>query len=269
MRIILFVAVGMAALTTAVGAQERCDTHAEHWTYEKDKGTGPSCWGQIESPNNKLCAEGRTQSPVNFKTGELTSLVSSKRQVWRYPFVPLTIWNNGHAIVLKIPDEGPKAWNWEVNGVRYALKQMHFHAPGEHEINGKAAPLEMHMVHESIAPGPKRLAVRATLFKVDRTNSTLSTIFRGKLPEKNKTNAYPELRFNPQHLFITSWTYFEYSGSLTTPDCGQPVHWHVDENPATVHQGQIDALRRAVGFENNRPPQTLKDHRLRRIELRY
>ena len=36
-----------------------------------------------------------------------------------------------------------------VDGKRYALKQFHFHHPGEHAVDGKKFPLEIHFVNKS------------------------------------------------------------------------------------------------------------------------
>jgi hypothetical protein len=48
----------------------------------------------------------------------------------------------------------------------YNINQIHFHAPGEHTINGKTFDLEMHIVtsYETDVPGDRNWAVLTMLF---------------------------------------------------------------------------------------------------------
>ena len=60
--------------------------------------------------------------------------------------------NNGHTIQVDVGDAG----GIELDGVKYALKQFHFHHPSEHTIDGKAFPLELHLVHAAGDGAPRR-----------------------------------------------------------------------------------------------------------------
>lgn len=51
--------------------------------------------------------------------------------------------------------------------------------------------------------------------------------------------------------------YFYYPGSLTTPPCSEGVRWLVMKKPITMSDEQIAALRKSIGFGNNRPVQAL------------
>jgi carbonic anhydrase len=50
-------------------------------------------------------------------------------------------------------------------GVAYRLRQMHWHAPSEHAINGRRYDLELHMLHQSETNGS---AVVAQLYRINR-----------------------------------------------------------------------------------------------------
>jgi carbonic anhydrase len=54
-----------------------------------------------------------------------------------------------------------------VDGVAYRLRQMHWHAPSEHTINGRRYALELHMLHQSDANNNK-YAVVSQLYRVSR-----------------------------------------------------------------------------------------------------
>jgi len=56
-------------------------------------------------------------------------------------------------------------------------------------------------------------------------------------------------------------TYFQYSGSLTTPPCSEGVAWQVLETPIEISQAQLDAFT-AVVDGNFRPVQPLGERLL-------
>jgi len=53
--------------------------------------------------------------------------------------------NNGHAVKVDVANGS----FIEVDGIRFDLKQFHFHSPSENTIEGKYFPLEAHFVHQS------------------------------------------------------------------------------------------------------------------------
>ncbi|HEY8189242.1 MAG TPA: carbonic anhydrase family protein, partial [Micavibrio sp.] len=55
---------------------------------------------------------------------------------------PLRIQNTGHAIRILFP-EGSTA---RIDGTENIIKELHFHTPGEHPINGRIYPGEAHVV---------------------------------------------------------------------------------------------------------------------------
>ena len=57
-------------------------------------------------------------------------------------------------------------------------------------------------------------------------------------------------------------TYFNYSGSLTTPPCSEEVNWMVMAQPIEVSSAQIEKFRTRYSG-NNRPVQSLHDRQVR------
>ena len=60
-----------------------------------------------------------------------------------------------------------------INETKYSLKQLHWHSPSEHAVNGRNYSLEMHMVHES---AEKRIAVVGILYRIGRPDSFLCEV---------------------------------------------------------------------------------------------
>src|SRR5690606_14995440 len=121
--------------------------------------TGPACWGAVESAKYRSCSEGEAQSPIDLTTTEASGTGTNSKSVQSYRSVGLEIWNNGHAIQMQIP---PGLTYTPEGGTLFELKQIHFHAPSEHHIDGEAFPLEAHLVH---AAEDGRLLVRGVLFR--------------------------------------------------------------------------------------------------------
>ncbi|MDF9841584.1 carbonic anhydrase [Paenibacillus sp. PastF-1] len=59
---------------------------------------------------------------------------------------PVSIINNGHTIQVNLHNQDNKL---TIEGKTYLLQQFHFHLPSEHEVDGKHAEMELHLVHKS------------------------------------------------------------------------------------------------------------------------
>ena len=133
------------------------------WGYEGK--TGPDFWGSL-SPDYALCSAGKAQSPIN-----LVDSVAIKQNlrdiVFHYEPTKLHLLNNGHTLELEY-EEGSSI---EIDGTKYGLVQLHFHAPSEHTINGRQFDMEMHLVHKS-ANGS--LAVIGVMIRKGKENRELS-----------------------------------------------------------------------------------------------
>ncbi len=187
-------------------------------------------WGE----ENPMCAEGTSQSPIN--------IVSSSAK-------PVN--NPAHLDVSKIMvaskvEHGSVEFNRgfiQIDETKYMLKGLHFHAPTEHTIDGKQYDLEGHFVH-STASGD--LAVIGVMFKVGAENPVIKDILENNL------------KVNASALIPAGSGYFNYSGSLTTPPCSEPVNWFVMKNVLEVSQEQVDAFKEILGApKTNRPLQNL------------
>lgn len=197
----------------------------EDWGYKGRK--GPENWGKI-SPEYRACSTGSSQSPIDIR-GTITADVEPLNILWQRS--SMTMINNGHTIQVNVPPGNMLIRS----GKFYELLQFHFHAPSEHNVDGKAYPMEVHFVHRE--KDTDRLAVLAVFMNTGMPNTAfgaLSQMFPAKEGEEVKVD-----RISPRELLPISLEYWRYEGSLTTPPCTENVTWLVARQPVLVDGGDI------------------------------
>lgn len=214
-----------------------------HWGYTG--AGGPAHWGGL-APEYALCGSGKNQSPVDLAGRTEAEL---EPIAFHYRAGAGTILNNGHAIQLDQAAGSAIA----VNGHEYALKQFHFHAPGENRIDGRAYPMEAHLVH---ADRDGNLAVIAVMFEEGAPNSALEQAW-AELPGRAGESRTLPAAVDVRALLPANRDYYRYNGSLTTPPCTEGVLWLVMKQPVTVSRAQVEAFAHVMHHPNNRPLQAL------------
>ena len=214
-----------------------------HWGYSGK--TGPGHWGELQ-PAYAACKTGKKQSPVDITspTGAKSGQLS-----FRYKGMPLHLINNGHTIQIDLPLGG----ELRVGAATFELKQIHFHAPSEHTVGGKAFALEAHFVH---AAEDDELAVVAVLFEDGAADSTLQAILPRMPREVGRSLSLKGLTFDGTRLLPARRTAYRYRGSLTTPPCTEGVQWIVLRDPRTISASQLATFRK-IYQGNARPVQPL------------
>lgn len=226
-----------------------------HWGYGGE--SGPSKWSSL-TPVYALCGEGQSQSPIN-----IVESVARTAGAWNFDYKTTSlriahnehmeeIIDNGHTIQVTV-DEGS---TFTFGDKAYELKQFHFHTPSEHTIDGKHAPMEMHMVHQN---EDGSLAVVGILFREgDTPNENFAKIVanlpNSKGEEKHLQDVNLELEVHlPKHNYA-----YHYLGSLTTPPCSEGVQWLVLQEPVVLTKDQIAEFSKRIG-PNNRPTQQVNE----------
>jgi carbonic anhydrase len=209
-------------------------------------------WGKL-SPAFRTCETGADQSPIDLRNpspGEGDTLR------FDYAPSPLTLAHDGHTIRMDYA-----AGSALENGRgRYELTQLHFHAPSEHTVDGKAFPMELHLVHKD----PEgHLAVVGVLFQLGQRNSAVAAVF-DNMPARPGKVRVPGLLLDATALLPRKGGYFSYPGSLTTPPCDEGVRWHVLKARMTISKEQLASFRKVFG-SNARPVQPLRDRVLREM----
>ncbi len=232
----------MLELTQADGAVHQ---HAAiHWDYEG--AGGPENWARIDQ-QNKLCATGERQSPIDIRGG-----IGVDLEPIRFNYRPSTfrIEDNGHTVQVNVGDS-----SISLTGKTYELVQFHFHRPSEERINGERFDMVAHLVHKS---EEGKLAVVAVLMKRGSENPFIQTLWNNLPLEQRMPVQPPNLAINPADLLPAERPYYTYMGSLTTPPCTEGVLWLVMKQPVQVSDEQIRIFSRLYSH-NARPIQPVRD----------
>ncbi|WP_241302491.1 carbonic anhydrase family protein [Burkholderia stabilis] len=157
--------------------------------------------------------------------------------------------DNGHTVQI-VPAGGSAT----IRGRHFRLQQIHFHAPSEHTLDGRAYPIEGHFVFRS---QDGRLAVVAVLYRTGAENTQFAAVMDAL--RSGDTGSLPSFRASmlmPGKVHA----YYHYLGSLTTPPLTENVEWYVLDEPVELSADDITAFRmryshnaRAVQPMNGRP----------------
>jgi carbonic anhydrase len=209
--------------------------------------SGPAHWGDL-STEYALARTGKQQSPIDIVRTRAVAQDGAPL-VMNYPDTALGILNNGHTVEEEYEEGGTVS----VDGHAYRLAQFHFHSPSEHTIDGRHAPVEMHMVHKDEAG---KIAVVAVMIHEGRTHPVLDLVSNNLPSAAGTTKTASGVKVNASKLLPANLASFRYTGSLTTPPCTEGVAWFVLQEPIEASAGQIAAFRRVIEG-NNRPTQPL------------
>lgn len=224
-----------------------------HWTYEGED--GPAYWGTM-SPEYLKCTMGKFQSPVNIITADVKDNPKLAPLDIHYENTTIHSFHNGHAIQFNV-DPGSFV---QIGEKKYSLVQFHFHAPGENEWDGKSFPVEVHFVHKSEAG---ELMVIGVWFEKGNMNYAYHDVFNSIPQKAGEKLDFPKKVIELAKLLPEEKTYYNFSGSLTTPPCAEPVNWVMLEKSLSLSQEQISNLTKVIRL-NNRPVQSLKGRVIQR-----
>jgi len=216
-----------------------------HWSYLGVE--GPAHWGML-SPEYRICETGREQSPINITMPHHGN--HQEKLVFHYQTSTLHEMNNGHTILVSFRSES----RVDLNNRAYKLRQFHFHDPSEHHIDGKAFPMEMHLVHQD---EKGHVLVIAVMMEVGVEEPVFEMLWQ-RLPEQiGQEISVPLKNLSIADILPTDNHHFSYSGSLTTPPCSEGVQWIVLKTPIHISQKDMEHFVRVIGH-NARPIQTLQ-----------
>ena len=209
-----------------------------HWAYD-GKG-GPENWQHI-SPDNKTCANGKRQSPIDIKDGIRVDLEPIK---FNYGSTSYSVIDNGHTVQVNIAE----GQTLRIMERTYQLLQFHFHKPAEERVNGRSYDMVAHLVHKD---SDGKLAVIAVLMEKGTEHPLIQTIWNN-LPLEQGMLVSPATPIDLNKLLPEKRDYWTYMGSLTTPPCTEDVLWMVMKQPVLVSPEQISIFGRL--YSNNARP---------------
>lgn len=251
----MLIAVSLIAVALLLPASPAASSDRLHWSYSGD--TGPEYWAQL-SPDYGACAAGSHQSPSDlsgFSDVQVTPIV------FDYAAAGAGILNSGHTVQVDMPAGSGIA----IDGVAFALKQFHFHAPSEHRIEWQSFPMEAHLVHADL---DGNLAVVAVMLVEGAANPLLAQVWaqmpqvtsdRSALASRSVSSDLLIFNLSPAEILPSDRDHYRYTGSLTTPPCTEGVRWLVMKHPVSASQAQIETFTDAIGHPNNRPLQPVNN----------
>lgn len=192
-------------------------------------------------PYNVAEDNGAAQSPINILSDYA---VTGDHQVeLHYLESGRHIANLGHTVEAII-DAGSSA---SFDGRDYTLRQIHFHTPSEHQIDGITFPMEMHMVH-SLEDAPDRYLVIGVLFREGTDNRVLEEILAAVPEREGEVRDVAGPGIDAGSLLEFSGHYYHYEGSLTTPPYTESVSWMVMQD---IHQASPEQIQHINVLEGN------------------
>lgn len=211
-----------------------------HWGYAGDG--APDRWGELGA-DNKLCAVGTRQSPIDIR-----ETIKVDLEPIRFDYQPsrFTVIDNGHAIQVGVEPGNALT----VMQRRYELVQFHFHKPSEERVNGRGYDMVAHLVHKD-AEG--RLAVLAVLLERGSDQPVVQQVLNNLPLEKHQEQA-GSAPMDLMQLLPAERAYYTYMGSLTTPPCSENVLWLVMRQPVPVGANQLAIFHKLYPM-NARPVQ--------------
>lgn len=232
------IVVGLAAggFSFEVKAQE-----AKAWTYDGPE--GPEKWAELE-PANAACAAGLEQSPINLTPYHLASV---EPLTFDWKAQPFPVVNNGRSVYAQVA----KGSMMKLGDEEFALKQILFHIPAEHALNGVRPAMEIQFLHTQ---GQKKLVMLSVFVRAGERNEVFSQLM-GRAPGKMGTQPLPTA-VDPMALLPKGRSVFRYRGSLTMPPCTEHVDWVILEEPIEAAQSDIDVFKLIFPM-NARPLQPL------------
>jgi len=217
------------------------------------------------------------QSPIDLPTA---APVTAERKLFlKYPVLErsLSLYNDGRSLAITMPEEyragfglaaAPEALTHSASTeAAFRLWQVNLHAPAEHTIGGRRAPLEVQLVHQQVTGNRTgQLAVVSVLFHEEPGASSpfLERLMASGLPQEPWAEVQIDLGIGAaaptsannsfsttqeatseksalQRLLIGS-AYYAYEGSLTVPPCEPGVRYFVRRDTTPASEAQLQSL---------------------------
>ncbi|XP_037078429.1 carbonic anhydrase 6-like [Pollicipes pollicipes] len=218
----------------------------------------------------KQCG-GEQQSPIDISTAEAHDWIVDplRFEGFTTKSSSMRMKNNGYTVRVEMSFANgvkQRMYGGTLPGV-YVFKQLHFHwgpnntvGGSEHTIDGKRAPLEMHVVYVNEKYGtvseatkhPGGIAVLGVLFEIFPVSShplvSFMTRFGRRLQRFDRPVVTVKKPLSIQSILPKALgNYYTYTGSLTTPGCQEGVIWIVFEEHFKISNRELEFFRNVEG----------------------
>ena len=205
---------------------------------------------------------GLLQSPINILSHE--SPKGGHNVTFNFKDKINKVQNLGHTVQLDFEPGSTVT----VNDKTYEFKQIHFHTPAEHLIDGITYPMEMHVVNTLAGQAKEdttEYLVFSFLFRMGKENKFIDEFIHLIPGDKETREDVSTGTVNLKHLLTYNpaynpkevlKSYFFYKGSLTTPPYTESVKWFVMKTIIDASPRQIRQINKIEG-DNARRIQAL------------
>lgn len=191
-----------------------------------------------DKPDMTLCEKGTAQSPIALSKAKKQALPDL---VADYKEVELNIERKPGLLAIHYPEGSLLT----LGDKKYNLMRISFHTPSEHTMRGQKFDLEVQLEHKA-ADG--KIIIVSVMMKKGFGNFALNNLIK-KIPQSYTPE--PLLLegsyFSPQTLLPADLSYYNYTGSLTTPPCTEGTDWYVLKSYVELGADQLAAFKKALG----------------------
>ena len=193
---------------------------------------------------------GAHQSPINIFTKRTQEENDDDQHQFVVHFQDeiTAVENLGHTIQLDFKQGSTII----IGGLTYTFKQMHFHTPSEHLIDGVTFPMELHIVSATENSTSSHYLVIAILFKMGEESKFINE-FLTSIPDHDHTKTDTKvgsIKFSDLLSLSPSGElghHYHYKGSLTTPPYTETVNWFVLKQIFKASPEQIKTINTLEG----------------------
>jgi len=223
------------------------------WSYDEQ-----AKWSSLESLNSSApvpglypyaeCGLEQKQSPITIIDNDNHTVKNKNMNGigFAYDSTPLSVTNNGHAIIVNMPPSNDNKNAFKIGKQKYELSQIVIHSPSEHKIDGQSSKMEIQFEHRTPSGKLAIVGVLVTQNSKGKDNSELQKILLHApyLSGVTVPPSYTNTSIKPFKLLPSNKkSIYTYAGSLTIPPCTGGVDWYVLRYPLEVSAAQITAFQ--------------------------
>ncbi|VAH98244.1 unnamed protein product [Triticum turgidum subsp. durum] len=253
LRLAVLLLLSASVLLPTARAQQETEEE-EEFSYSLDAENGPAHWGDIKEEWS-ACGKGNMQSPIDLASPRVSLVRGLGYLNHSYAPANATIVNRGHDIMLKFEGD---AGSVSIGGTPYFLRQLHWHSPTEHSVNGRRYDMELHMFHESTEGKAAVIGIFYEIGAHDAFLHKLEPYLEMIADRKDREEKMGMM--DPRGARGKASVYYRYLGSLTTPPCSEGVIWtivkrvrpvsfiHRHTSPCIIHNYQLTTISKIFHF---------------------
>lgn len=237
-------------LATSLAQRDTCPARVEvevsNFGYTPTN--GPLNWYKT-IPGSGICKTGKNQSPILLDSS--IPVIASGNLVFTVGDQSGTVLLENIATAVEVLRANASLSTGD--GKAYTLRNYHFHTPSEHRINLEHSPVELHIVFADAAGNRAVVGILIELLaKSDNSSKflrrTLSRVECVSTPGTGINIPSPPLSEIAQ--FVSTSSFYRYSGSLTTPPCSEPVNWFVSTKKLQLDVDTYNTLKKIIKFNS-------------------